>query len=106
MKQLIDIMSGILILLVFQVFSDISLSALSGDHSRFTKVECTRVIPMNLWIDNPTDDTPGEIKNNFLKVFIGDGSDGSFINDLAFKPAEQYLLNPLYLDRPPPVVSL
>ena len=106
MKRAADILSGFVLFMVIQFFLNALFSAPYDTHRDFIEIGCARNIPGQLWIDNPRDDNPVEIKDQIEPESIGEPPGNSSLRTIITRPVRQSLLNPLFVDRPPPSLCI
>ncbi len=101
MRQLKEIFAGLFLLMVIQAYLNTHYVKSLGTRSDVLRMESAVNAPSNLWIENPSDDYPGEVRDQTFPLFCVERSAYKERNN-SNPPVQQSLLDPLFLDRPPP----
>ena len=105
MKRIDNIFSCIFIYILIQVFLNLNASDPRENHPGELEIVSTTNFTGNLWIENPSDENPGEIIHQYISISPGLNFDLG-ARDIFNWTELHTLLNPLLLDRPPPWISL
>ena len=106
MKWIADILSGFLALLVIQVILNARFPDTCDHHRDRSEIARERNMTGQLWMENLPDDNPVEARNQITPTFTAALSDGCPVKEVTSKPLQQFLLNPLFVDRPPPSICM
>ncbi len=99
------ICSGLFLLMVVQVNPNHRSVNSSGSLPEFLAAASATTIHPNIWIEDPSDDNPGEVRDQIF-ILPSLGRSVKRERDHSSVPAQQSLLDPLFLDRPPPPVNI
>ncbi len=102
MKQVLRILTGTFFILLIQAILNLNHPVAEDSHANSPVIGLSENDPGNTWIENPWDDNAGEIKGQ-LQARIPRRECYERLNQTSDKLAQENLLNPLLLDRPPPV---
>jgi hypothetical protein len=105
MKRKAGIVSGILILVLAQVFLIIRTDWRTGVPAQACVLVQAKDLPDSPWLENPDDHGPALIKNNSLTFNFRVQISQSPVKDPRFRFARTANPDPMYADRPPPPAS-
>jgi len=103
MKLTHGIFLSTLIICTIQVCLNLNTSELSENYANYPDILPTINTPATLWIEDPSVDNPGEIKNHCVTFSHGQPFVKKLNKNSQFRLPQHFRLDPLFLDRPPPL---